>query len=73
MLKLVKFINYSGNYAYAPPDSEAVINTEEIIQVVPQKLAIRPTENIVRIYFRTRPWMDVIGKPSDFIEIESSK
>lgn len=75
MLKAVKFINYNANYAYAPPELDAIINTDDIITAVavPRENTRRAFDDIVRIKFRDGSWLDVIGKPQDFIEIRSGK
>lgn len=73
MLKIVRYIDYKANYAYSPPDEEAVINTEEIVTAT-QILRVntrRPFDFITRIKFKDGSTMDVIGKPSDFVEIRS--
>jgi hypothetical protein len=68
-LKAVKFIDYNANYAYSPPERDAVINTHEIITVVPIERGStrRPFDDLVRIRFHDGSWMDVIGKPGDFV------
>lgn len=73
MLRIVKYIDYEANYAYSPPEAEAVINTEEIVAVtaIQREYTRRPFDDICRIRLKDGTWMDVIGKPSDFIEIRS--
>lgn len=75
MLKLVKYIEYDGNYAYAPPELDALINTDDIIaaKLVPKEQTRKPFDDITRIAFRNNTWMDVICKPQDFIEIKSAE
>jgi hypothetical protein len=69
-LRKVEFLDRSGEYAYAPPKREAVINLDEILSVVP----VAPENNrfsyaLVDIRFRDGSTLQVIGKPSDFIEM----
>lgn len=75
MLKLVKYIDYKANYTYSPPEADATIQTEKIQRVIPiaRENTRRPFDDIVRVIFKDGSWMDVIGKPADFIEIESAK
>lgn len=72
-LKLVKFIDYDANYAYSPPERDTAIDTDKIVSVVPIERGAtrRPFDDLVRIRFTDGSWMDVIGKPSDFIDIEA--
>lgn len=68
-LRKVEFIDRSGNYAYAPPSREAVINMDEVVSIVPI-----PPENtrssyaLVHIRFHDGSSLDVIGKLSDFVD-----
>lgn len=74
MLKLVKFIDYDANYAYAPPEKEATINTEYIISAIPiAPENTRSSYSLVRLRFHDGSRMDVVGTPRDFIEIENAK
>lgn len=66
----VQYIDYSGNYAYAPPTEEAVINTDEIVSITP----IRPENTrssyaLVKVRFRDGRTLDIVGKPSDFVDV----
>lgn len=74
MLKLVKFIDYDANYAYAPPEKEATINTQYIISAVPiSPENTRSSSPVVRLNFHDGSSMVVVGTPRDFIEMESAK
>lgn len=75
MLKAVKFIDYNANYAYAPPEEDAVINTDEIVSVVAirREYTRRAFDDTVRIKFKDGSWLDVLGEPHDFIEIKSAE
>lgn len=68
-LRKVEFIDRSGNYAYAPPTREAVINLDEIIsikEIAPENT--RSSYPLVRIRFRDGSLLDVVGQPIDFVE-----
>lgn len=74
MLKLVKYLDYSGNYAYAPPTLEAVIDTAEIQRVTPiLPENSRSSYALVKIRFKDGSIMDVVGYVRDFVEIESGR
>lgn len=66
----VKYIDYNANYAYSPPEREGVINKDDIVSVVAidRNNTRRPFDDLVRIRFRNGTWLDVIGKPSDFVD-----
>lgn len=67
----VEYLDRSGNYAYAPPTREGVINTDEIVSVkVLDPYVTRSSYEVVRIRFRDGSTIDVIGKPSDFADPE---
>lgn len=70
-LMAVTHIDYRGNYAFAPPTDEAVINLDEIVAIT----TIRPENTrssyaLVKVRFRDGSTLDVIGKPSDFMEVQ---
>lgn len=69
-LRQVKFIDYDANYAYSPPERDAVINLDEIVSVVAIERGAtrRAFDDLVRIRFRDGSILDVIGKPGDFVE-----
>lgn len=71
MLKIVNFLDYDANYAYAPPHSPAVINMEEIVRVVliPRKNT-RSSYDITRFWFKNGSHMGIIGRPEDLVQDE---
>jgi hypothetical protein len=74
MLKKVRIIDYGADYAYAPPDKEAVINLLEIISIVSinKENTRRPFDDQVRIRFNDGSRLDILGKPEDFL-VETTK
>ena len=71
MLKLIRVIDYDGNYVYSPPDVEAVVNTEEIASamILPRGSTRRAFDDVTRLFFRDGTSKDMIGKPRDLIEL----
>lgn len=69
MLKRVQFIDYNADYAYSPPERDAVINLSEIVSIVPIERGNtrRPFDDLVSIRFRDGSKLHVIGKPEDFV------
>ncbi len=59
MLIKVKRLNYNGNYAYAPPQEDAVINTEEIVSAVPTEA--RGEGPFLLVHFTTGDTMTMVG------------
>jgi hypothetical protein len=64
-LKKVQRLNFSGNYAYAPPVEEAVINTDHITSVVPTEA--RGQGPFVLIRFTDGSTHVCVGCPEDFV------
>jgi hypothetical protein len=65
MLKLVKRLNYDCQYAYAPPQEDAVINLDRIVSVV--STDARGIGPFVAIRFVDGTSMTCVGEPRDFI------
>jgi hypothetical protein len=64
-LKKILFLNYNSEYAYAPPQVEALINTDHITTCVP--VEARGSGPFVRITFTNRDSLVAVGKPEDFL------
>lgn len=70
-LKLVRAVNYAGNYAYAPPQEEALIDTDSIKLVVPTEA--RGTGPFVRVIFKDGAELVCVGMPRDFLPTDSEE
>jgi hypothetical protein len=65
MLIRVKRLNYDTNYAYAPPQEDAVVNLADVRSVV--ETDARGTGPFVRVTFRDGSTMTCCGVPGDFL------
>lgn len=61
MLIKVKRLNWQANYAYAPPQEDAVINTEEVVSAVPTEAC--GSGPFLSVRFRDGSSMTVVGTP----------
>ncbi len=59
MLKKVYVLDYSANYAYAPPKVEALINTDEIVSATPTDA--RGSGPFMLVRFRDGSNLTVVG------------
>jgi hypothetical protein len=66
-LKKVKMLDWSAQFAYAPPQVDAVVNTEEIVRVAPSEG--RGSGPFVTIKFRDGSTMQCVGTPEDFCDL----
>ena len=69
MLIKVKYQNWSGNFAYAPPVEDAVINTEEIVNATPTES--RGSGPWTKVKFRDGSTMTIQGNPDQLLLLPS--
>lgn len=67
-LKLVKMLDYNQSYAHAPAQVDAVVQTNQIVSVVPTEA--RGNGPFVRINLKDGTHIVCVGKPIDFVEVE---
>jgi hypothetical protein len=65
MLKQIRVLDYSGNYSYAPPTVDALVNTEEIVSAVP--CASRRSEETMRLRMTDGSCLIAVGVPADLL------
>jgi hypothetical protein len=65
-LKKVKYLDFGGDYAYAPPCVDALINLSEVVSIVPCE-GFRRSGPFVKIRFRDKTEITCEGKVEDFI------
>lgn len=65
MLIKVKALNYNTDYTYAPPQEDAVINTDDIQSV--QKCDARGWGPFVCVTFTNGNKLTCAGVPGDFV------
>lgn len=65
-LKKVRWQDWSGEFAYAPPLRDAVVNTDEIVSVTPTES--RGEGPWVKLKLRDGSTMTCRGTPDDFLE-----
>jgi hypothetical protein len=68
MLIRVKAQDWSGDFAFAPPTRESLINTDDVQSVIPCES--RGSGPFVRVRFRDGKEMICVGTVDDFIEKE---
>jgi hypothetical protein len=61
----VKRLNYNTDYAYAPPQEDAVINSDDVQSVT--ETDARGTGPFVVVRFRDGQTMTCVGRPGDFV------
>jgi hypothetical protein len=65
-LKIVQSQDWSGNFAYAPPLKDTVLNTDDIISV--RECESRGSGPWVSVTMRNGEKFTVKGTPQDFVE-----
>ena len=65
MLKKVKYLNWSGNFAYAPPQEDCIINTDEVISVVPTEA--RGSGPFMLVKMSDGSKLTLVGVPEDLL------
>ncbi len=66
MLKKVKKLDYGSDYAYAPPQVDAVVNTTEIVTAWP--VEARGSGPFVAVKLTTGETITCVGTVDDFLE-----
>lgn len=66
MLRRVRWQDWSGNFAYAPPVRDGVLNDAEIVSVTPCES--RGPGPWVKVSLRNGEQMICQGKPDDFTD-----
>ena len=62
-LKQVQVLDYNASYSYAPPQRDAVINTDHIVSAVP--VESRCSQPTMFVRFTDGSHQTVIGIPED--------
>jgi hypothetical protein len=61
MLIKVKYLDYEATTAYAPPQRDGVLNTEEVVTAVPTEA--RGSGPFLLVRFRDGSQMTIVGEP----------
>lgn len=67
----VRMVDYSQNYSYAPPQEDAILNTEEIVSAVPTEA--RGDGPFLRVNLKDGTRMVIVGTVDDVLQPPSSK
>lgn len=65
MLKKVKYLNWSGNFVYAPPQEDCIINTDEVISAVPTEA--RGSGPFMLVKMSDGSKLTLVGVPEDLL------
>lgn len=65
MLKKVKYLNWNGNFAYAPPQEDCIINTDEVISAVPTEA--RGSGPFMLVKMSDGSKLTLVGVPEDLL------
>jgi hypothetical protein len=66
VLKKVQKLNYSADYTYAPPQVDALVNTDEVATVWP--VEARGSGPFVAVKLKTGETIVCVGTVDDFLE-----
>ncbi len=65
MLRKFKFLDYGANYAYAPPQEDCIINTDNIVSAVPTES--RGSGPFVLVKMSDGSKLTIVGRPEDLL------
>lgn len=65
MLRKFKFLDYGASYAYAPPQEDCIINTDEVVSAIPTDA--RGSGPFMMVRFNGGYNLTLVGQPEDLL------